>query len=123
MEGGLKVKMKSNTKSAKKSIKMKLKKISKPQSDDEMEDTPPSSPVYDPNNSDDEDLSEPGSPEPSSSEHYGSSRGLGKPRRAYVSYSQEQLLSAIRAIKEDHLSIYKAAEMYGVPKSTLHDKV
>ncbi|XP_052252486.1 uncharacterized protein LOC127859281 isoform X2 [Dreissena polymorpha] len=121
MEGGLKVKMKSNTKSAKKSIKMKLKKICKAQSDDEMEETPPSSPGYDPGE-EDEDLSEPGTPEPSSSEHYGSSRGLGKPRRAYVSYSQEQLLSAIRAIKEDHLSIYKAAEMYGVPKSTLHDK-
>lgn len=73
---------------------MKLKKVMK----SEEVDSPPCSP--------------PASPLP-----------VGKPRKAYGSYTQEDLMSAVRAIKEEGLSVYKAADMYGVPKSTLHDKV
>lgn len=85
-------------KSKKGSIKMKLKKVVKAEDEDDLDDSPPPSP--------------PKSPRP-----------VGKPRKAYGSYTQEDLMSAVRAIKEEGLSVYKAADMYGVPKSTLHDKV
>ena len=92
-ENSLKVRMPMKPKKG--SIKMKLKKVVKPEDDDDMDDiSPPTSP-----------------------------RPTGKLRKAYGSYTQEDLMSAVRAIKEEGLSVYKAADMYGVPKSTLHDKV
>lgn len=97
-ENSLKVKVPMRKK---KGIKMKLRKVVK----DEEDDSPPASPR-------DDSPSPPPTPRP-----------IGKPRKAYGSYTQEDLMSAVRAIKEEGLSVYKAADMYGVPKSTLHDKV
>ncbi|XP_052805300.1 uncharacterized protein LOC128235033 isoform X2 [Mya arenaria] len=107
-EGLLKIKMQPHRK---RGIRMKLKKVPKQEPDDEDIDEGTSSPAED---DQDEEVV------PRSS--YRSPMTPGKPRKAYVTYSHEDLLNAVRCIKEEGMSVYKAAELYGVPKSTLHDK-
>ncbi|XP_052276674.1 uncharacterized protein LOC127875923 [Dreissena polymorpha] len=38
-------------------------------------------------------------------------------------YSREMMMSAYKAVKDDHLPVDRAAIMYGVPKQTLRDRV
>lgn len=46
-----------------------------------------------------------------------------KKKHPYQMYSQEDLIAAVKAVKEQGMSTYKAADLYGIPKSTVHDKV
>lgn len=43
--------------------------------------------------------------------------------RSYLNYRNENLQKAIRAIKLQKLSIREASERYGVPRSTISDKL
>ena len=45
----------------------------------------------------------------------------GRPS-TYRSYSAEQMVKALEAVQQDGMSICRAAEEYGVPRSTLQDK-
>ena len=45
-----------------------------------------------------------------------------KTKHPYQMYTQEDLIAAVKAVKEGGMSTYKAAELYGIPKSTVHDK-
>lgn len=40
-----------------------------------------------------------------------------------ASYSQEDLQAAIEKVRSNELSNYAASQMYGIPKSTLNDRV
>lgn len=80
----------------KRSIKMKLQKVSKrpvSESEDEVEE-----------------FERPNTPP-------------RKPKVQYGAYTTENLIAAVKAVKEQGMSTYKAAELYGVPKSTIYDKV
>ena len=44
-------------------------------------------------------------------------------RHAYRKYSQETLLKVINLVSNKQMSAYKAAKEYGIPKSTILDKV
>lgn len=46
-----------------------------------------------------------------------------KQKIQYGAYTTENLIAAVKAVKEEGMSTYKAAELYGVPKSTIYDKV
>ena len=43
--------------------------------------------------------------------------------RKYKRYNDENLLAAVAAVQDRGVSVLRAAEMYGVPKSTLNDKL
>ncbi|KAL4228414.1 hypothetical protein ACF0H5_011462 [Mactra antiquata] len=45
-----------------------------------------------------------------------------KQKMQYGAYTTENLIAAVKAVKEEGMSTYKAAELYGVPKSTIYDK-
>lgn len=38
-------------------------------------------------------------------------------------YDGEQLLHAIAAVRNDSMTVRRAAETYGIPPSTLHDRI
>lgn len=46
-----------------------------------------------------------------------------KQKIQYGAYTTENLIAAVKAVKEEGMSTYKAAELFGVPKSTIYDKV
>ena len=45
------------------------------------------------------------------------------PKNPYYAYTHEQLTSAFNAVKEKGLSVTNAAKTYGIPRSTLYDKI
>lgn len=89
----MKVKMKPPQK--KRSIKMKLQKVSKRSVSESEEEV--------------EEIERPNTPP-------------RKPKVQYGAYTTENLIAAVKAVKEQGMSTYKAAELYGVPKSTIYDK-
>ena len=48
------------------------------------------------------------------------SRMIGKKRRLY---SQASLIEAAKLVEDNELSLNKAAKVFGIPKTSLHDKV
>lgn len=46
-----------------------------------------------------------------------------KPRGPHRPYMSEELQDAVHAVKEEGMSIREASVLFGIPKSTLHDRV
>lgn len=44
-------------------------------------------------------------------------------RRTYSSHAENDILNAVKAVKDGNMSVRKAAERYKIPKSTLYDKI
>ena len=66
---------------------------------------------------------EPVSPPPSPAQDSDEETPAKKPKNPYYAYTHEQLTNAFNAVKEEGLSVTNAAKTYGIPRSTLYDKI
>ena len=41
----------------------------------------------------------------------------------YCTWSDESMIKAMSAVEQGGLSVRRASELYGVPRSTLHDRI